>query len=191
MFMLYALLIGLIVGAITGGRAERLTRLRFRWSLLIAGGMIVQVALFSSPVGQAVGDAAPLIYIATNVAVAAAVLANLAIPGLVVVAAGAASNLAAIIANGGYMPVSEGALQAMGRGPEVGYSNSLFVEAPVLVPLTDIFAMPTWVPMANVFSVGDVLISIGVFVAVVAAMHGRAPLVAITDPIGSKVTTTA
>jgi hypothetical protein len=191
MIMLYPLLIGLVVGAITGGRTERLTRLRNRRSVHIAGGIIDQLALISSPVGQADGDAAPLNSIGTNVAVVAAVLANLAIPGLVAVAAGAASNLAAIIANGGYMPVSEGALRAMGRGPAVGYSNSLFVEAPVLVPLTDIFAMPTWVPMANVFSVGDVLISVGVFVAVVAAMHGRAPLVAMTDAIGSKVTTTA
>jgi hypothetical protein len=33
--------------------------------------------------------------------------------------------------------------------------------------------MPAWVPMANVFSVGDVLIGVGVAVAVVAAMHGR------------------
>jgi len=37
--------------------------------------------------------------------------------------------------------------------------------------------MPAWVPMANVFSVGDVLIGAGVAVAVVAAMHGRGVLV--------------
>ena len=46
----------------------------------------------------------------------------------------------------------------------------------VLGPLTDIFTMPAWVPMANVFSVGDVLIGVGVAIAIVAAMHGRGPL---------------
>ena len=33
---------------------------------------------------------------------------------------------------------------------------------PALQPLTDIFAVPAWVPLANVFSVGDVLIAVGV-----------------------------
>ena len=42
--------------------------------------------------------------------------------------------------------------------------------------LFDIFAMPTWIPLANVFSVGDALIGVGAAIAVVAAMHGRAPL---------------
>ena len=46
----------------------------------------------------------------------------------------------------------------------------------MLGPLTDLFAMPTWVPMANVFSIGDILIGVGSAIAVVAAMHGRGPL---------------
>ena len=57
-----------------------------------------------------------------------------------------------------------------------GYSNSRLVDGVVLGPLTDIFAMPTWIPVANVFSVGDVLIGVGAAIAVVAAMHGRGPL---------------
>ena len=88
---------------------------------------------------------------------------------------GGAANLVAIVANGGYMPVSPGALAAMGRLPREGYSNSRLVDGVVLGPLTDLFAMPTWVPAANVFSVGDVLIGVGAAIAVVAAMHGRGP----------------
>ena len=42
-------------------------------------------------------------------------------------------------------------------------------------PLTDIFALPTWVPFANVFSVGDVLIAAGVVVVIVAAMRRPVP----------------
>ena len=42
-------------------------------------------------------------------------------------------------------------------------------------PLTDLFAMPAWMPVANVFSVGDVLIGVGAAIAIVAAMHGRGP----------------
>ena len=51
----------------------------------------------------------------------------------------------------------------------------------VLGPLTDLFAMPTWMPMANVFSVGDVLIGVGAAIAIVAAMHGRGPLEGTAD----------
>jgi len=107
-----------------------------------------------------------------------AVAANLAVPGLVVVLVGGASNLLAIAANGGYMPVSAEALAAMGRTTKVDYSNSALREDVVLGPLTDIFTMPVWVPMSNVFSIGDVLIGIGIAIAVVAAMHGRGPMIA-------------
>jgi hypothetical protein len=65
----------------------------------------------------------------------------------------------------------------MGRLPKDGYSNSAPRDIVALGPLTDVFTMPAWVPMANVFSVGDVLIAGGVAIAVVAAMHGRGVLV--------------
>ncbi len=175
-FILYAVLAGVVIGLLTGGSAARLGDLRFRWAPLIALGMAVQVGLFSSPLGDAVGPAAPVVYIASNVAVLAAVWRNLAIPGLPLVLIGGISNLVAIVANRGFMPVSPEALAAMGRAPREGYSNSRLVDGVVLGPLTDLFAMPAWVPLANIFSIGDVLIGVGAALAVVAAMHGRGPL---------------
>jgi hypothetical protein len=161
---------------LTGGSLSRLGDLHFRWAPLIALGMVGQLLLFSSPVGNALGDAAPPAYIASNLVVLIAVGRNLAIPGMLLVLLGGAANLVTIVANGGYMPVSPEAVVAMGRLPKAGYSNSKLVDGVVLGPLTDIFAMPTWIPLANVFSVGDALIGIGAAIAVVAAMHGRAPL---------------
>jgi len=176
MFILYAVAAGLVIGLVSGGSATRLGDLRFRWAPLIALGMLVQVALFSTPLGDGLGPAAPVVYIASNVAVLVAVWRNLAIPGLPLVLLGGISNLVAIVANRGFMPVSPEAMVAMGRVPPEGYSNSRLVDGVVLGPLTDLFAMPTWVPMANVFSIGDVLIGVGAAIAVVAAMHGRGPL---------------
>jgi hypothetical protein len=69
------------------------------------------------------------------------------------------------------MPVDAGALTALGRVPGTVYSNSALVPHAVLAPLTDIFALPSWLPFANVFSVGDVLIAIGVGVVISAAMR--------------------
>jgi hypothetical protein len=182
-FILYAVVGGLLIGLLTRGSPARLGDLQLRWAPLIVLGMVVQLALFSSPLGDALGAAAPVVYVLSNIAVLIAVAANLAIPGLAVVLAGGASNLLAIAANGGYMPVSRDALAAMGRTPKEGYSNSAPLDVVAFGPLTDVFTMPTWVPMSNVFSVGDVLIGIGVAIAVVAAMHGRGPLV--SRPVGA------
>ena len=35
----------------------------------------------------------------------------------------------------------------------------------------DIFALPSWLPFANVFSIGDVLIGLGIVAAIVIAMR--------------------
>jgi hypothetical protein len=175
-FILYAIVAGLMIGLVTGGSTSRLGDLRFRWGPLIAVGMAVQLLLFSSPIGNALGPAAPAVYIASNALVLVAVARNLAIPGMALVVVGGLANLLAIVANGGYMPVSHDALVAIGRGARDGYSNNVQSDQVLLWPLTDLFAMPAWVPMANIFSVGDVLIGIGAAIAVVAAMHGRGPL---------------
>lgn len=171
MFILYAIVVGLVVGLILGGRLSGLGRLEFHWAPLILAGLVVQVILFSEPVAERIGALGPPIYIASTVAVLAAVLRNVRVPGMPLVALGAAANLAAILANGGFMPVSEAALRANGREPSTIYSNSRLVADPVLEPLTDILAMPPWVPFANVFSIGDVLIAVGVTVAIIVAMR--------------------
>ena len=38
-------------------------------------------------------------------------------------------------------------------------------------PLTDIFALPAWLPLANVFSIGDVLIGVGIAATIALAMR--------------------
>lgn len=173
MFVLYAVAAGLIVGLLVGGRPERLGALRFRWSPLVAAGMLTQLALFWDPIASRIGDLGPPIYVTSTTLVLVAVLGNLAIPGLQAVAAGAASNLAAIVANGGYMPASPAALGSHAAPQAAGYSNSIVLANPILAPLTDIFALPSWLPGTNVFSVGDVLIMLGIAAAIVLQMRTR------------------
>jgi hypothetical protein len=175
-FILYAVIAGLSIGLLTGGSPGRLGDLRIAWAPPIAFGLAVQLLLFSSPVGDALGPAAPAVYVVSNAVVLVAVARNLAIPGMPLVLLGGISNLVAIVANGGYMPVSHDALVAIGRAARAGYTNNVQSESVVLQPLTDLIAMPAWVPMANIFSVGDALIGVGAAIAIVAAMHGRGPL---------------
>lgn len=173
MFILYAIPLGIVVGYLLGGRLDRLADVRFRWAPLALVGLAIQIALFSDPLANVVGEAGPAIYVASTVAVLAAVLRNLDIPGLGVIALGATSNLVAILANGGYMPADPAAAASVG-GIAPGYSNSNVDAEPALAPLTDIFATPAWLPFSNVFSVGDLLIGVGVAITIVMGMRGRA-----------------
>jgi hypothetical protein len=172
MFILYALVVGFVAGLLLGGRPAGLANLQFRWPWLIIGGLLVQVVLFTDQVASVVGSAGPPIYVGSTALVFLGVLRNIDITGMKLVALGALSNLAAIVANGGYMPAGRGALEALGKTDPAIYSNSAYLEHPALEPLTDIFALPAWLPSANIFSVGDVLIALGVAVIIAAAMRG-------------------
>lgn len=174
MFILYAIPVGIVAGLLLGGRLERLGDLRFAWAWVAVAGLVVQVILFTSPVEDVVGDAGPPLYVASTAAVFVAVLRNWRIPGMALVALGAAGNLLAIAANGGLMPASPEAVAAAGLDATEGFSNSVVMTDPALRPLTDIFALPTWLPGANVFSIGDVLIGIGVVVVIALGMRGAA-----------------
>jgi hypothetical protein len=168
-FILYAIPVGILAGYLLGGRLDRLSSIRFRWAPLAILGLAVQVVLFSDPLAGLVGDAGPPIYVASAVAVFVAVVRNLDIAGLPIVAVGAASNLLAIVANGGSMPAHPDAVAVIGGvGPN---SNSTVTTDPALGPLTDIFAIPAWVPFANVFSIGDVLLGIGIAVTIAIGMR--------------------
>ena len=187
MFILYAVVIGLLAGFLAGGRLPGLAAIQLKWSWVMLAGLLVQVVLFSEPVSARIGGLGPPIYVASTAVVIGAVLANRAVPGMLIVATGAISNLAAIVANGGYMPAHPAAVAALGAAHPTAYSNSAIVADPVLAPLTDIFVLPTWVPFANVFSVGDVLIGLGVVVVIVTAMRAwdRPSSVSASPPVGA------
>ena len=186
MTILYAIPIGIIAGLAFRGRADGLLALRFRWAWLAVGGLLVQVALFSEVGDRLAGGFSPGIYVASTLAVLAALLRNVNLPGLPIAAIGSLANVAAIVANGGAMPADPGALRLAGFGGPGDHTNSIVLAAPALRPLTDIFAIPAGIPLANVFSVGDVLIAVGVAWAIAAAMRapapGRSPEMAAVEP---------
>lgn len=175
MFMLWAIPIGILVGLLAGGHLDALAQFRFRWGGLAVAGLLVQVVLFTPTGDQLAGELGPALYVLSTLAVFGAVLRNIRLPGMAIVALGAVANLAAITANGGFMPASADALAAAGLDGPGSHTNSVVLEHPALELLTDIFAIPAWLPMANVFSVGDVLIGVGIVIVIAAAMRARAP----------------
>jgi hypothetical protein len=169
-FILYGVVVGLVAGFLLGGRLSGLATVRFRLGWLAILALAIQVVLFSSLADGLDPDVRRAIYVASTALVGVVVLANLRLAGVPLVALGAALNLAAILANGGSMPADPAALAALGMTAD-GNTNSVVVAEPALAPLTDLFAMPAWMPLANVFSIGDVLIGAGVAVAIAVAMR--------------------
>jgi hypothetical protein len=99
---------------------------------------------------------------------------NARIVGVPIVAVGMSLNLAAIIANGGTMPVLPDAMLSAG-GDHKTLNNSTATGGPHLGWFVDRWAAPDWIPLANVFSIGDVVIAVGAVVIVLSAMGVRAP----------------
>jgi hypothetical protein len=177
MFVVYALAIGLLVGRVSGGRLERLADLQFRWAPAAIAGLVAQLVLFAPPVTDALGGRSGLgtvLYVGSTGLVLGAVVRNVHLPGLALVAAGALLNLAAILANGGIMPTTLDALTTAGLAPATGFSNSALIADPALPWLVDRFGLPAWLPLANVFSVGDAVLGIGLAIAIAAGMHATA-----------------
>jgi hypothetical protein len=104
-----------------------------------------------------------------------ALLRNLDLPGIPVVAIGAVLNLLAVLANGGYMPSDPAAWQVLSGVaalPAHDFSNSALMGAGTALPwLGDVFVLPRPIPLANVFSIGDVLIAVGIAWCVARAMR--------------------
>ena len=128
------------------------------WAALLLQIVVVEVAL---PRGFA-----PVLHVLTYAAALAFLWLNRRVRGALIVGAGAASNGVTIALNGGTLPASRGAAEAAGFDPDLAFANSAVLENPVLPWLGDVFAWPAPLPLANTFSVGDVLIVVGVWVAV-------------------------
>lgn len=173
MFMLWAIPAGILAGLVTRGRIGALSEFRFRWGWLAVGGLLVQVVLFTESGDALAGSFGPALYVVSTLAVFIAVLRNVRLPGMVVVALGSISNLVAITVNGGAMPADPGALALAGLDGPGSHTNSVVLADPALRPLTDVFAIPASWPLANVFSVGDVLIGVGIVLVIAAAMRAR------------------
>jgi hypothetical protein len=176
--LLYSIALGLVLGRIAGGRVRNLERVHFTWWQLALAGLFVQLALFADPIQERIGAEGPFIYVASTLVVMAALLRNLRLPGLAIIAVGAALNLIAVVANGGYMPSSAAAwLELTGTAavPVAHYSNSVLIGPQTLFPfLGDIFVFPRPLPMATAFSLGDAFIAVGAVVFLVLAMRGTA-----------------
>ncbi|HXY84040.1 MAG TPA: DUF5317 family protein [Gaiellaceae bacterium] len=186
MALVFPILAGLILSLVVGGRLGRIADVRLRSAWLFYAGIAFNVAAFPfrelpwrTPDRLAVG-----LWLVAYAFLAAGCGRNLRTPGVKLVTVGMASNLAAILANGGHMPALPSALRGAGLHFHVS-RNSALAAGPHLSWLVDRWAAPAWVPLANVYSVGDVLISVGGFVFAFVASGGWARLRSVVRGAGA------
>jgi hypothetical protein len=135
---------------------------RWRWPLLVWAALALQVVAVE--VSMPEGLAATL-HVATYAVALGFLWVNRRAAGVWIVAAGALSNGVTIALNGGVLPANARAVASAGIDADSAFANSAVLPHPVLPWLGDVFAWPAPLPLANVFSVGDILIVIGAFIA--------------------------
>ena len=151
---------------LAGGRLGALADVRFRAAWLAVVAIAAQILIISvTPQGG--GFLHHAAHLGSYALIAAFLWVNRGIPYLWLAALGGALNLTAIIANGGVMPATAGALAAAGMPAEKTgeFANSAVVESSALSWLGDVFAVPASWPLSNVFSIGDVLVAAGLTIA--------------------------
>ena len=162
MSLVWPLAAGLVLALLLGGRPERLADVRFRGVWLFFVAVAVQFAAFPlhwMPWRTPDRIATPLWLVSYGV-IALAMLINLRVAGVPIVFVGMMSNIVAVVANGRHMPALPSALRGAGLHFVVS-NNSARMPHPHLAWLVDRWAAPQWVPMGNVYSVGDVVIAVG------------------------------
>ena len=156
------------VGSIAG-----LRRLRIDWWPLALGAIAVQLVVHNPPFNQQWWALTwgPPVWVASLSVMLVVLVRNAQRRGPAcgawrLAAVGVGLNLFVVSANGGYMPQSAEARVAA-RGtllPADANLTQLYNVAPIgsetrFAWLGDVFAQPSWLPRANVFSIGDLLLS--------------------------------
>lgn len=159
MLVLLTGVLALLSPALFGGRLSRLASVSLRGRWIPFGCLAAQIVVMEVVTGPRWLLAG--VHLVTYVLAAVFLWLNRHVAGLTIVALGASCNALAITVNGGTLPASPDALATAGIVPEGHFANSASLADPKLTFLGDVFAVPASWPLANVFSVGDVLIVVG------------------------------
>lgn len=162
MLIIALALLSLLTVPLTGGRLSALADVQLRKVWLLPTALGLQV-LVISVVPDWPHTLVSTVHVGTYGLAAVFVYANRHVPGVLLIGAGGLCNGVTISLNGGTLPASADALARAGKHMDPSeFANSGVLDDPYLPWLGDQFAIPAGVPLANVFSIGDVLIILGV-----------------------------
>jgi hypothetical protein len=175
MILLFAVFFSLLVALIRGGKLGNLQTLPFRygWVALLAFALQLVLMRYPLPATEGMLGTRTLLLLGSYGLLVGVVWANRGLPGLYLLGAGLLLNLAVMVANGGFMPVTPEALQQAGLthlalGAEAG--SRVAAAKDIILPrvdthlwvLSDIFILAP--PVGTAFSLGDLFLALGGFV---------------------------
>jgi len=168
--LIWAVLVGLVVGYLRRGRVVNLAQLRLRGLWLLFPPIVLQLLIFPlGSYGPLLRFGTPYWHILSYLFLLAFVFCNRRYPEILVMGFGLFLNFLVIVANGGYMPASAEALRKAGlesvaQGLETGTragNTVLMGSSTRLNFLGDWLYLPAWLPLSSAFSVGDVILGVG------------------------------
>ncbi|HEY1421042.1 MAG TPA: DUF5317 family protein [Candidatus Dormibacteraeota bacterium] len=168
MLWLIAIGLGLAAGLVAGGSIDNFARVRVRWPAVLLAAVVIREAVLLTPLNHL--DGAQYAYVIAIAAIVAWTIwhADL-LPGIWLVAAGAAMNLVVILVNGARMPVAAGLAGSLLRHGEIGQYT-------LMGPATNLSWLGDWIslrPLPEVYSPGDVVIAAGLALVVFLLTRGR------------------
>jgi hypothetical protein len=180
MLLLIGVVVGLIIGLLWRGQLANLGQVTIRLSGLIFAALLVQIVIFSDlPAGFPwLLAMAPILYIASLVAILIALWVNRHLPGVRLLLLGSLLNALVITANGGQMPRAAPLPSDPAPGIALGpFTNTKPIDSSTwLTPLGDVIEVPF--RPDSLISVGDVAIAVGAAWFVVGVTRPRRTQVA-------------
>jgi Family of unknown function (DUF5317) len=166
-------LVALLSVPLLGGRWSALVHVPLRGTWLVLAGFGIQLVVISVVPDLPHGVAAA-VHLASYALAGIFFLMNRHLRFMWIVGAGGLLNLLPIVANAGVMPASAWAERTAGlTDSHTKFSNSTVLAHPRLRFLGDVFPIPRGWPLANVFSVGDVVLVVGLVLVLHAATGAR------------------
>jgi hypothetical protein len=177
--LIEGLISSLIVGKIRGGKFRCLGQVKIHnWWLFLLSFVIEFGTLFAVSAGIAIVERYSMYFhILSYLVLFAGIFSNREYPSMWTVFLGSFLNFLVIALNGGAMPVS---LEGLHRAGLDNYARIIstggiathqpLTELTKFRYLADIIVLPASYPFPKVLSIGDILISIGIFIFVQRAM---------------------
>ncbi len=176
MLLLFALVAGLLVGlgrAAWQHRPYQIPALQSIWLTFAAFFPQILVAYLPATRHLLADWLASMALALSLILFAVFAWRNRHLSGMPILLAGLALNLIVIAANGGWMPISPQTASRLTGNDVLAFASlgSRFGQKDILLLsqnmhfefLTDRFLLPNWLPYKAAFSLGDVLVSLGIF----------------------------
>ena len=178
MILAWAVVLGLIIALIRHGRQAfsciAAINIRYAWLVLLT--VVMQIPLLMTAAGPTEEiQIQQWLFILSHILLLAFVWLNRHLTGILIVGVGVLLNLVVILANGGWMPIAPVTLVSINPGTTLAqwqeglhyaYSKDIILSAQSsrLWIMSDIFVLGPPFPLPTAFSIGDLVIGLGIII---------------------------